>query len=380
MAKYMSEKLGEVRKGEEIDPQMIADYLRSRVQGLKGIPQIRQFRGGASNLTYQLTFENKSVILRRPPLGTKAKSAHNMAREFDIQKRLAGHYPVPQMLHLCEHEEVLGGQFYVMQKLEGFIPRREIPSELRLDIRGVRDLCQKSIDKLVELHSLNFRELGFGDYYRGEGYVKRQVDGWSRRFRKAKTPDVPDCEFVMNWLERNMPEDRGACLIHNDFRFDNIVYEPWNGMNILGVLDWEMATVGDPLMDLGGSLAYWTEARDPFCLRLLRRQPTHARGMMTRDEVVAFYLEKMGFEGVDMKYYYIFGLFRLIGIVQQIYYRYYHKQSNNPAFSTFGVVVDLLNTYSIRLIQSSSSSLSAHPLKFGENLRFSYGFLKNRRK
>lgn len=380
MAANKYEKIGKVRKGEEIDPAMIADYLRTYIPRLEGIPKVRQFRGGASNLTYQLDFDNQSLILRRPPLGTKAKSAHNMAREYDIMHRLYGHYPVPQMLHLCKDEEVLGGEFYVMEKLDGYIPRTNFPKELKLDKGKISALCQKSMEQLVSLHKLDYKQLGFQDYYRGEGYTRRQVEGWVRRFRKARTPDVPDCEFVMGWLEKNLPEDVGACLIHNDFRFDNIVFDPENSMEIEGVLDWEMATIGDPLMDLGGSLAYWIEADDPYCLKLLRRQPTHTEGMMTRDEVAAYYLKKMGLKGVDMKYYYVFGLFRLVGIIQQIYYRYYHKQTSNPAFSTFGVAVDLLNTYSTKLIQSDSPSLSSHPLNFLDNLKFSFQFLRKRKK
>ncbi|MCI4668487.1 MAG: phosphotransferase family protein [Bacteroidia bacterium] len=380
MAVNKYEKIGEARKGEEIDPNEIASYLKNFLPELEGIPMIKQFRGGASNLTYQLDFENQSLILRRPPLGTKAKSAHNMAREYDVMRRLYGKYPVPKMLHLSEENSLLEGQFYVMEKLTGFIPRTNFPKELGLEARKVRELCQISVDHLVKLHQLDYEALGFGDYYRGEGYVKRQVEGWNRRFRKARTPDVPDCEFVMQWLEDKMPQDVGACLIHNDFRFDNIVYDSDDLTQVIGVLDWEMATVGDPLMDLGGSLAYWIEANDPYCLKLLRRQPTHTLGMMSRDEVVNYYLKKMGMQDVSMKYYYIFGLFRLVGIIQQIYYRYFHKQTTNPAFSTFGVAVRLLERYCTRLIKSNSESLSTHPLSLMENIDFSIQFLRSRKK
>ncbi len=369
-----------MNKGEEIDAQAIATYLRAQMPTLEGVPTIKQFKGGASNLTYELRFSDRSVILRRPPTGTKAKSAHNMAREYDIMKRLEASFPVPKMLHLCQDESILGSEFYLMEKLDGFIPRTNFPPKKQPPAEQVRELCRHTLDHLIHLHKLDYRELGFEDYYKREGYVRRQVEGWTRRFRKARTPDVPDCEFIMEWLAAEMPPDRGASIIHNDFRFDNVVYHKENWSEILGVLDWEMATVGDPLMDLGGSLAYWIEAKDPFCLRLLRRQPTHHKGMMTRDEVVAYYLKNMGFEGVNMKFYYIFGLFRLIGIIQQIYYRYYHRQSSNPRFSAFGVGVKMLETYCRKLIASPSDRLSVYPLNAWDNLYFSYLFLKHRKK
>lgn len=373
------DKAGRVRQGEELNAQRLEEYLQPHLPEVGKITAIAQFKGGASNLTYQIDFEEQSYILRRPPIGTKAKSAHNMQREFDIMKRLKPHYPhVPAMVVYCEDEEVIGGDFYLMEKLVGMIPRANLPKDLVLSASEVRQMCEAAIGKLVELHQLDYQAVGFESYYKGEGYVERQVKGWSNRYRKAKTIDVPSYEEVMEWLIAEMPQDQKASIIHNDFRFDNLVYDPSDVSKVTGVLDWEMATVGDPLMDLGGSLAYWIEANDPYCWRLMRRQPTHIDGMMSRDEVARYYLQKIGREDQSMKYYYVFGMFRLAVIIQQIYYRYFHKQTTNPQFKLFGVAVDMLEVYCKKLIHSPSEQLSQYPLSFGNNLKFSGRFMWQR--
>ncbi|MEM9886474.1 MAG: phosphotransferase family protein [Bacteroidota bacterium] len=376
MSTNLLDKAGKVRKGEEIDPKHISTYLKNHLSDLGDLRGIVQFKGGASNLTYQLDFERQSYILRRPPLGTKAKSAHNMRREFDIMQRLKAHYPhVPKMLVFCEDKSVIGSDFYVMERLVGMIPRANLPKDVVWSPQTIRQMCEAAIDKLVALHQIDYQAADFESYYKGEGYVERQIKGWSKRYRKAKTPNVPNFEAVMEWLAGEMPEDKKACIIHNDFRFDNLVYDAENPTEVIGVLDWEMATVGDPLMDLGGSLAYWIEANDPYCWRLLRRQPTHLEGMMTRDEVVQYYLQQMDWQEVNMKYYYIFGIFRLAVIIQQIYYRYYHKQTSNPQFKIFAIAVDMLETYCKKMIYSKSSQLSQYPLSVFDNAQFSSRFL-----
>ncbi|MCP4438283.1 MAG: phosphotransferase family protein [Aureispira sp.] len=361
----------DVRKGEEIDADVISNYLRQHIPNLEGTANIKQFKGGASNLTYQLDFGQESYILRRPPIGTKAKSAHNMEREHDIMNRLKPHYPtVPKMLLHCADESIIGSEFYVMEKLRGFIPRASLPKELELSKPQVQPFCKAAVDKLIELHKIDYKEAGFESYYRGEGYVERQVKGWSKRYKKAQTPDVPDYEFVMDWLHKEMPKDIRTCIIHNDFRFDNLVYDADDLSNVIGVLDWELATVGDPLMDLGSSMAYWIEAKDPKCLQLMRPQPTNLDGMMTRDELAEYYLKEMGFGAVNMKYYYVFGIFRLAVIAQQIYYRFYHKQTTNKKFVFFGVAVQMLERYCQRLIKSKSNKLSQYPMTTLDNLKF----------
>ena len=185
-AKFL-DQAGSVRPGEEIDPEVISNFLRKELPILPGIAKIKQFRGGASNLTYQLDFENATFILRRPPIGAKAKSAHNMHREFDVMQRLKPHYPyIPEMFIYCEDSSLIGADFYVMEKLSGLIPRSNLPKGLNLSAEQVRAMCTSAIDKLVELHQIDYKKAGFEDYYRGDGYVSRQINGWSKRYRKAK--------------------------------------------------------------------------------------------------------------------------------------------------------------------------------------------------
>ena len=334
-----------VRDEDAFDVAAVAAWLRDHAAdttGLDGEPEVRQFSGGASNLTYLLRFstgstgEVRDLILRRPPAGTKAKGAHDMGREFRIQSQLAPVFPyVPTMVGFCDDESVLGSDFYVMERLAGPIPRKELG--LDLDADQVRTLCTNVLDLLVDLHAVDPAAAGLSTLGKGEGYVARQVAGWSDRYRKAKTWNTPSYERVMAWLEDHRPPDRRTCLIHNDFRFDNVVLSADDPTKPIGLLDWEMATLGDPLMDLGGALAYWVQADDGRFFRGFRRQPTHLPGMMTRREVVDYYCRRSGLDLTDRDwaFYEVFGLFRLAVIVQQIYYRYHHKQTTNPAFKDF---------------------------------------------
>jgi aminoglycoside phosphotransferase (APT) family kinase protein len=229
-----------------------------------------------------------------------------------------------------------------MQKLKGLIPRKNLPSELALTEEQTSNLCKAMIDALVDLHSVDLEQSNLTGLAKGEGYVERQLTGWAKRYANARTWNVPSGKKVMRWLEENKPTKETICLTHNDFRFDNLVLSPEDPSKIIGVLDWELATLGDPLMDLGNSLAYWVEASDDFLAQSTRRQPTHLPGMMTRKEVIHYYLEKRGLTDVDFRFYEVFGLFRLAGIAQQIYYRYHHKQTRNPAFKNFWVFVHYL--------------------------------------
>jgi aminoglycoside phosphotransferase (APT) family kinase protein len=325
---------------------------------VRGVPEVLQFTGGASNLTYLLRYAGGTdLILRRPPAGTKPGSGHNMAREYRIQSRLRPVFPlVPEMISLCEDPDVLGSPFYVMERVAGPIPRTELPLGVPRDRDAVATLCRNAVDVLVDLHSIDAQAAGLSDLGKGEGYVARQVAGWTERYRRARTPNVGSFEKVMAWLEDNQPEDRAAVLIHNDFRFDNIVLDADNPTVPIALLDWEMATVGDPLMDLGGALAYWVEAKDGFLFRRFRRQPTHVPGMMTRAEVVDYYCRRTGLEvtAAEWTFYEVFGLFRLAGICQQIYFRYYNKETTNPAFRSFGYMVWVLDRRCRRIIRSAS--------------------------
>ncbi|NKI42989.1 phosphotransferase family protein [Streptomyces physcomitrii] len=348
---------GEVRGEDAFDVQAVAGWLRAHAEdatGLEGTPQVRQFSGGASNLTYLLRYPERDLILRRPPRGQKARSAHDMGREFRIQSQLAGVFPhVPRMVAFCQDESVIGSDFYVMQRLAGPIPRKEMPRGLELSPEQVRRLCTNVIDLLVDLHSVDPAGAGLADLGKGEGYVGRQVAGWSGRYRKAKTWNVGSFEKVMAWLDAHQPADRRICLIHNDFRLDNVVLSEEDPTRPAGLLDWEMATLGDPLMDLGGALAYWVQADDSRLFQQFRRQPTHLPGMLTRAEVVRYYSERSGLEVTDRQwaFYEVFGLFRLAVICQQIYYRYHRKQTTNPAFRNLWLATRMLERRCLKIIR-----------------------------
>lgn len=336
---------GPVRDEDAFDVARAAAWVRAHTAdpaGLDGDPQVRQYAGGASNLTYLLRWPARDLVLRRPPAGTKARGAHDMHREHDLQAALAPVFPlVPAMVGYCGDDAVIGSEFYVMERIEGTILRTEVPADLGLDEHGVRRLCENAVDVLVTLHEVDVAAAGLAALDRGDGYVERQVGGWAGRFRRAHTPDVPDHEATMAWLAAHRPPDRPHALIHNDFRFDNLVLAPGDPTRVVGVLDWELATVGDPLMDLGAALAYWVQADDDPMHLALRLQPTHTPGMLTRDEVVTRYCTARGLDlsDGDRLFYEVFGLFRLAAIAQQIYYRFHHGQTTNPAYGAFQSVV-----------------------------------------
>jgi aminoglycoside phosphotransferase (APT) family kinase protein len=268
----------------------------------------------------------------------KAASAHDMKREFLIQSRLQPVYPlVPSMIAMCDDQAVMGSDFYVMERVVGDIFRRDVPEGVTP--ADVSVMADSLINGLAQLHAVDASILA--EMNKGPGYVQRQVEGWSKRYRNALTDDVPNGEKVMAWLEANRPDDVASCVIHGDWRIDNVVFD-LKQARIVGVLDWELATVGDPLMDLGSALAYWVDRDDDPAFAALRRQPSHLPGMPTRAEFVAKYLEQSGRSCADFTFYEVFGLFRLAVIIQQIWARYVAGQTTNPAFAGFGVACNTL--------------------------------------
>jgi aminoglycoside phosphotransferase (APT) family kinase protein len=330
------DEAGEVRDEDRLDAGHIDAFLKRHVPDLRGPPAIRQFPGGASNLTYLISYGERELVLRKPPAGVKAKSAHDMLREARIMAALKPDYPfVPAILATCDDHAVLGSDFYVMERLRGIILRRDLPAHLSLHEAGVRQLCLKFIDRLVELHQVDVSRPDVAAIGKGEGYIGRQVGGWSQRWRQALTNGTDPVEDVMLWLSEKQPaRETAICVIHNDYRFDNVVLD--SAFDITGVLDWEMTTLGDPMMDLGGSMAYWVQADDEAMFHTLRRQPSHVPGMLTRREVVAYYGERSGWRVDRFDFYEVFGLFRLMVILQQIYRRFVLAQTTNPRFADFG--------------------------------------------
>ncbi|GAB2534357.1 phosphotransferase family protein [Rhodanobacter koreensis] len=345
-----------VRGEDALDLPRVDAFLQQHITGLEGTPTLAQFPGGASNLTYLITYGNRELVLRRPPAGAKAKSAHDMLREAQVMAALKPHYPyVPAILASCDDASVIGHDFYVMERLRGTILRRELPPELGLDAEGVRQLCQGFIDRLIELHQVDASLPELQHIGKGEGYIARQVAGWSDRWQKSLTEDTDACADVLAWLAAKQPaHDNASCVIHNDYRFDNVVLDPDHPLDIIGVLDWEMATIGDPLMDLGGSLAYWVQADDDATFQSFRRQPTHVPGMPTRREVIDYYGQRSGLHVGNFDFYEVFGLFRLMVIIQQIYRRFVLGQTSNPQFAGFGQAASYMGGRCRRIIGRST--------------------------
>jgi aminoglycoside phosphotransferase (APT) family kinase protein len=326
-----------VRDEDAFDIAKVHDWLSRYIEEGE-LPEVKQFRSGASNLTYLLKYPYRELVLRRPPIGTKAVSAHDMKREFLIQSRLKPVYDlVPTVIALCEDHSIIGSDFYVMERINGDIFRRDVPESLTKE--DISIMATSLVAGLARLHAVDATVLA--ELNKGLGYVTRQVEGWSKRYRNALTDDVPDGEDVMSWLAANKPEDVGSCIIHGDWRIDNMVFD-LDQKRLVGVLDWELATVGDPLMDLGSALAYWVDRDDDLEFASLRRQPSHLEGMPTRREFIAKYLELSGRKCNDFTFYEVFGLFRLTVIIQQIWARYRAGQTTNPAFKGFGVGVNIL--------------------------------------
>lgn len=333
-----------VRDGESLDAGRLGDYLAARIPDLALPLAIRQFPSGFSNLSYLLAAGSRELVLRRPPIGTRPKSGHDMGREFRVLSALQGAFPEsPRPIHFCDDESVIGAPFYVVERIRGIILRRDYPPGLAATPALVQAQQHALIDTLARLHALDHRAQGLAEFGRAEGYVRRQVDGWTARYVSARTDDAADADGVAAWLASAMPPESGqAALIHNDYKLDNVVFDDARPERLIGVLDWEMATVGDPWMDLGCSLAYWIEAGDPPELLATRMLPTQLPGSLTRAEVVRRYAAARGLPEPDFRFYRVFGLFRLAVIVQQIYYRFFHGQTRDARFAALGPMARVL--------------------------------------
>lgn len=330
----MLDRSAAVRAGEELDAQRLEAWLDGQLPGDGGPVVVEQFPGGYSNLTYLLRRGGREWVLRRPPFGNRVKSAHDMEREYRILSTLWPIYPpAPRPFALCRDESVLGAPFYVMERRRGIVLRGALPPGLELRPDTVRRLAEAFVDRLVELHGLDLRAAGLAESGRPEGYVQRQVEGWTRRYADARTHELPEMERTAAWLAERRPPVSGAALVHNDYKYDNLMLDPEDPARITAVFDWEMATVGDPLMDLGATLAYWVEPGDPEELRSAVIGPTLLEGNPTRRALAERYAEKSGRPVGDLGFYHAYGLFRLAVIIQQIYARYVRGHTRDARFA-----------------------------------------------
>ncbi len=330
----MQDQTIDVRSGEELNVDKLSTYLKEQIPGFTGITEIRQFPGGFSNLTYLVRTNLGTWVLRRPPRGAKIKSAHDMAREFRVLEKLQPIYGrIPAPIHLCEDQELLGYTFYVMERVEGIILRNKPPQGLDLSPSRMRVISEATIDNIALLHQINIDSTGLSELGKPEGYVERQVSGWTKRYHNAQTDDIAVMEELADWMAKHQPTDGYPGLIHNDYKYDNLVLDQAEPARILAVLDWEMATVGDTRMDLGTSLAYWSEAPEAKVMQMAAGNLTWLPGNLTRMEVVERYQQTTGHQLDNILFYYVYGAFKIAVIVQQIYARWKQGHSKDPRFS-----------------------------------------------
>ncbi len=340
MNKVYTDQPGAVRHGEELNHQQVEAYLKSKLKGLKGDMQIRQFGGGASNLTYLISFDNRELVMRRPPFGANIKSAHDMGREFRVLDALSQYYDkVPKPLLFDTSGEMMGVSFYVMERVNGVILRGNDGASGGIDVNTVQAIAHSLIRTIAELHDLDYQKVGLGDLGRPAGYVERQVVGWSKRYDSAQTDQINAMTQVSQWLLDQMPKESGASIIHNDFKHDNVVLDKHDLSKVRAILDWEMCTVGDPLMDIGTVLAYWINPEDHTFLKKYFPNPTALKGNPRRSEVVALYEKFSGRSMDNPVFYYVFGLYKTAVILQQIYARYKKGYTKDQRFAQFNLAV-----------------------------------------
>ncbi len=348
----LCDKARPVRAGEELDTARLLAYLRLHLPDITGQLEIEQFPAGFSNLTYLVRVDEREFVLRRLPFGAKIKTAHDMAREHFILSRLRPVYAkVPRPLLFCADELVLGAPFYLMERVNGLILRAHRPAGLELSPPLLRRLSESFIQTLVEIHAVDYAAAGLRELGRADGYVPRQIEGWTKRYYAARTDDVPEVEQLARWLAEHAPADSGRALIHNDYKYDNVVFAPDGSARVVAVLDWEMATIGDPLMDFGTTLGYWVDADDPPEWQRLGFGLTALPGSFNRRELVNRYAVQSGREVGPVVFYYAYGLLKIAVIVQQIFFRYRQGFTQDARFADLGQLIRACGRMAMRAIE-----------------------------
>lgn len=342
----------DIRPGEELDLAKLKSFLSDHLPDFSGTLEVSQFPSGFSNLTYLIKVGDKEYVLRRPPFGANIKGGHDMGREYKVLKALEDFYPkAPNPVLFCQDHEVMGCDFYLMERVKGVILRGRPDPALDLNPQIMRKISEASVDHLAELHLIDLKAAGLEDFGKPEGYTQRQVEGWIGRYYKAETDKIQVMDLAADWLQKHKPEQTLVSLIHNDYKCDNLVLNPDDLSEIKAVLDWEMATIGNPLMDMGTSLAYWAEAGDSDILKQFSL--TWLPGNFTRKEFVNEYAEKTGFDLSDQVFYYVFGAFKIGVIIQQIYARYKKGLTQDPRFEHLIHAVKACGSNAVRALEKN---------------------------
>ncbi|MEM1135429.1 MAG: phosphotransferase family protein [Bacteroidota bacterium] len=327
-----------VRKGDELNLNLLTAYLKEKIPALKGNIQLRQFPSGYSNLTYMLKTGEKEYVLRKPPMGVNIKSAHDMHREFNMLCAIREVYEkVPEPIFYCEDEKVIGTEFYLMERVNGIILRQKAPEGLSLNKHLMENFSMALIDNLVAIHKIDVTQEAFNNIGKPEGYIKRQVEGWVKRYKNAATEEITDMEVAAEWMLGNMPTEGAPSLIHNDYKYDNVVFSAENLSEITAVLDWEMSTVGEPLMDLGTTLAYWADHDTHPALKAFSL--TSLQGNLTRQQLAERYALKSGRDISHIVFFYVYASYKVAVICQQIYARYKKGFTKDKRFATLIILV-----------------------------------------
>lgn len=331
-----------VRPDEQLDRDALRAYLAARLPDVAAPLEVLQFPGGHSNLTYLVRSGAAEYVVRRPPLGPVAPTAHDMAREFRGLAAIGPHFPAaPRVYLLCEDAAVIGAPFFVMERRRGIVVRRSMPPEIDDTPATRRRIGEAAIDTLAALHAVPVvgpvAALG-----KPAGFVARQVTGWAERWRRAKTDDVAAMDELGPWLQARIPAPLATTVVHNDFKLDNMILDAGDPGRVVAVLDWEMVTIGDPLIDVGTLLAYWPEATDPPDRLATAMQPTFLEGFPRRAEVVARYAARTGRDLATIGFYETFALFKLAVVLQQIYVRWVRGQTKDERFAAFAPQVHRL--------------------------------------
>jgi len=341
----------EVRPEERLDIAKLEPYLREHLPQTNGTLRLRQFGGGHANLTYLVTFGEREYVLRRPPLGPVPERSHDMRREHAVLSKLYAAFPLaPRSYHLCTDPAIIGADFVIEERKWGIAIRRDLPETLQTDAGFAQRLGNALIETLAALHRVDVAATGLQELGHPDGYVRRQLDGWTARWEAARTANTADASALVEWLREHMPPSPAATLVHNDYKLDNMLLDPQDPARIAALLDWDMCTYGDPLMDLGYVLALWPQASDPPAFRLWG-MPTWREGFMTRAQVVAAYGNATGFDVSAAGWYHVFNIFRFAAIIQQIYKRFDAGQTHDERFRVFGEQANALVNVASSLVR-----------------------------
>lgn len=333
----------EVRNDERFDQQKLVNFLVGQLPGADNDLKIKQFGGGKANLTYLLNYGSHEYVLRRPPLGPVAKGAHDMGREYKVLSKLYQRFPfAPRAFLYSDNLDIIGAPFFVMERRQGIVVRQTFPAQYREVSDAGLKMSYALVDGLARFHAVDYDAIGLSDLGRPAGFISRQIEGWYKRWHKAKIDDLGDMEWTYHWLKERLPESSIASLVHNDYKLDNCMLATDDPSQLVAIFDWDMCTLGDPLADLGALLTYWTEPTDPPYVQAMATMPRGDYGFASRRQLIERYAETSGQSVEDIDFYYTLGLYRLVVIIQQIYIRYVRGQTQDQRFKGLNEVVPLI--------------------------------------